>query len=125
MCLVLQFLWVTGFSVHSVCVEADGDHHAERMGTNCSTACERVSAVPAAPSGGLFLHDAPTCGDCTDFVVAHEGFRSHHSGSATDLDLPTPSCCVAIPPAPKSVSSSAQTRSPIRMTEFAPLPLRC
>lgn len=125
MCLVLQFLWVTGFSVHSVCIEADGDHHAERTGTNCSTTCEMVSAGSPSPSAGVCLHGAPTCGDCTDIVVAQAGFRSHHSGSAADLDLPTPSCFVAIPPAPKTVSSSGRPRTPIRMTEFASLPLRC
>ena len=124
-CLVLQLLWVTGISVHSICIEADGDHHAERSGTNCSTACEVVSAGAAAPSHGLFLHGAPTCGDCTDIVVAHAGFRSHHSESTPDLDLPTACCLAAAPPAPKAVSITGHARTITCRTDSASLPLRC
>lgn len=134
LCLVLQLFWVTGFGAHSVCIEADGGHHAEWSGLDCAASCEGAPAGPiaaacaaaaVAPGGGIALHDAPACGDCTDVVMTQSGFRSHHTESAAPLPLLAVTVGVAQPPAAPRAPWARYARPALRPGDRALLPLRC
>lgn len=125
LCLILHVCWMTGLGVHTLCLETDGERHAEWSATGCAAACDAAAASAEAGTDGPSIALPQACVDCTDLTVDQPGLR-HPRLTPTILPvLPVPPQTHAWLTPPKSLPRAMEAHPPSGLTSSGALPLRC